>query len=252
MLKTKDKLYPNRCQGTSTKSGGFVRLGSGVDKFASILKKELNNGDLILLGKGSKVLGRVSKGFTAVRHVLDEVWEKTGSRLYVISNNGTLTDVTSRDGFNRIIEEARQNSESRATVQYITKKTTARLTSPINYYLRELNSLQVAVGKTFKLIYQYWNKFKPLTHNDITTIAQNIHEAIIKGNHGIYPYSLETISYELLKLKDKVDELGTEYETKYCMKCKTKEIGKSAQLCKPCIKEVKYILDEYEAKSLYD
>ena len=127
----------------------------GFDKFASIIKKELNKGDLILLGKGSKVLGRVSKSFTAIRQVLDQVWEQNGNRLYVISNNGTLTDVTSRDGFNRIIEEARQNSESRATVQYIKKTNTSRLTSPINYYLRELNTLEMALEKTYKLIYQY-------------------------------------------------------------------------------------------------
>lgn len=221
----------------------------GFDKFASILKKELSKGDLILLGKGSKVLGRVSKSFTAIRQVLDEVWEQNGNRLYVISNNGTLTDVTSRDGFNRIIEEARQNSESRATVQYIKKTNTSRLTSPINYYLRELNSLGIALDKTYKLIYQYRETFKPITIEEILKVAENIFEAIKSGLHGIYPYPLEVIKIMLLEFKDRVDEIETEYTIRYCMKCKTKEIGKSAQLCRKCTNEVKIILANMDDKN---
>ncbi|MEE9439415.1 MAG: hypothetical protein V3V14_10475 [Saprospiraceae bacterium] len=218
----------------------------GFDKFASIIKSELSKGDLILLGKGSKVLGRVSKSFTAIRQVLDQVWQQNGNRLFVVSNNGTLTDVTSRDGFNRIIEEARQNSESRATVQYIKKTNTSRLTSPINYYLRELNSLNMALDKTYKLIYQYRETFKPLTIEETLKVAENVFEAIQSGLHGIYPYPLEVIKIMLLEFKDKVDEIETEYTIRLCMKCKIKEIGKSAQLCNKCYQEAKIIFANIE------
>lgn len=220
----------------------------GFDVFASILKLELSKGDLILLGKGSKVLGRVSKSFTAIRQVLDQSWKENGNRLYVVSNNGTLTDVTSRDGFNRIVEEARQNSESRATVQYIKKKDTSRLTSPINYYLRELNNLEMSLDKTYKLIYQYRETFKPITIEEILKVAGNVKEAIDSGIHGIYPYSLEVIKIMLLEFKDRVDEIDTQYTIRYCMKCKTKEIGKSAQLCRNCYKEAEIIFANLEDK----
>lgn len=216
----------------------------GFNKFAAVLKKTMQQGNLALVGKGSKVLGRVSKGFTAVRHVLDEVWEFNEARLYVLANNGDLVDVTAGGGFNRIIEEARGNSEIRSTRQYMKHTDTGRLTSPINYYLRELNSLEVAIDKTYTWIYQYKGSYKPLTTEDIIKVAKKVYKAIQTREHGVYTYSYDRIVKALLELKDRVDEIGTEYTIKICMKCMVAEIGKSAQLCKPCIKDSKIIFDE--------
>jgi len=205
-------------------------------KFGTILRDELVKGDLLLLGKGSKVIGRVNSAFTTIRKVIEDSWRINKTRLSVVSNNGSIVDVTSRSGWNKIVEEARQNSESRATVQYVTKVTTARITAPLNYYLRELDSLQLAIEKVYTLVYQYRKKFLKLTTKEVHIIAERVFNAIQKDIHGIYPYSLEEITFELLDLKDRIDEIETEKTVRVCMGCKETRVGKSTQFCKPCLK----------------
>lgn len=214
--------------------------------FAKILANVLKSNDLLLVGRGSKVLGRVAKAYSTIRQVVENAWRDHGKRLYVVSNGGKIIDATSISGWSRLLEEARQNSESRATLQYVLKNNTSRVVAPLNYYLRELDDLKTAVNKVYSLICTYQYQFLPISTEEVEKISENVFQAIQKGGHGIFQYSKDQILEAVQDLKRRVDELGTEKTIKTCSipSCERVTAGSSVI----CLYHQKQILADYNSK----